>query len=73
VADVQTKRLALEQRRGALISRDWAVMKAFSSARMLRNRWLPVLALERRRGPGYPCADVDTRAAGQAAAPELLP
>src|SRR5262245_1790820 len=29
VVDVQTKRLALEQRRGALIARDRAVMKAF--------------------------------------------
>jgi hypothetical protein len=40
VVDVQTKRLVLEQRRGALISRDRAVMKAFSFARMLRDRWL---------------------------------
>jgi hypothetical protein len=40
VVDVQTKRLALEQRRGALISRDRAVLKAFSFARMLRDRWL---------------------------------
>jgi hypothetical protein len=39
VVDVQTKRLALEQRRGALISRDRAVMKAFSFARMIRDRW----------------------------------
>jgi hypothetical protein len=40
VMDVQTKRLALEQRRGALISRDRAVTKAFSFARMLRDAWL---------------------------------
>ena len=40
VADVQSKRLTLEQRRGALISRDRAVMKAFSFARLLRDRWL---------------------------------
>jgi hypothetical protein len=40
VVDVQTKRLALEQRRGALISRDRAVLKAFAFARMLRDRWL---------------------------------
>jgi hypothetical protein len=40
VVDVQTKRLVLEQRRVALISRDRAVMKAFSFARMLRDRWL---------------------------------
>ena len=38
--DVQTKRLALEQRRGMLISRDRAVLKAFSFSRMLRDRWL---------------------------------
>ncbi len=40
VVDVQTKRLALEQRRGALISRDRAVTRAFSFARMLRDAWL---------------------------------
>jgi hypothetical protein len=40
VVDVQTKRLALEQRRGALISRDRAVFKAFAFARMLRDAWL---------------------------------
>jgi hypothetical protein len=39
VVDVQTKRLILEQRRGALVSRDQAVRKAFSFARMLRDRW----------------------------------
>jgi hypothetical protein len=44
VVDVQTKRLALEQRRGTLISRDRAVMKAFSFSRMLRDRWLAWLA-----------------------------
>jgi hypothetical protein len=40
VVDVQAKRLALEQRRGALISKDRAVLKAFSFARILRDRWL---------------------------------
>jgi hypothetical protein len=40
VVDVQTKRLVLEQRRGALISRDRALIKAFGFARMLRDRWL---------------------------------
>src|SRR6516164_11453494 len=40
VVDVQTKRLALEQRRGTLISRDRAVLKAFAFARMLRDAWL---------------------------------
>jgi len=30
----------LEQRRGALISRDRALIKAFGFARMLRDRWL---------------------------------
>jgi hypothetical protein len=40
VVDVQTKRLLLEQRRGALISRDRAVLKAFAFARTLRDRWL---------------------------------
>src|SRR5262249_21929571 len=39
VVDVQTKRLALEQRRGALIARAKATAKAFSFARMLRDRW----------------------------------
>jgi hypothetical protein len=39
VVDVQTKRLILEQRRGALVSRDRAVHKAFTFARMLRDRW----------------------------------
>jgi hypothetical protein len=36
---VQTKRLTLEQRRGALVSRDRAVLKAFTFARMMRDRW----------------------------------
>jgi len=36
--DVHTKRLAVEQRRGALISRDRAIANAFSFARMLRER-----------------------------------
>jgi hypothetical protein len=40
VVDVQTKRLTLEQRRGALISRDRAVLKAFSFARTLRDACL---------------------------------
>ena len=40
VLDVQTKRLALEQRRGALISRDLAVNKAFSFARTIRDACL---------------------------------
>src|SRR5262245_18611406 len=40
VVDVQAKRLALEQSRGTLISRDRAVMRAFSFSRMLRDRWL---------------------------------
>jgi len=37
VVDVQTKRLALEQRRGALISRDRAVLKVFSYGRTIRD------------------------------------
>lgn len=37
VVDVQTKRLVLEQRRGALISRDLAISKAFTFARTLRD------------------------------------
>ena len=44
VVEVQTKRLALEQRRGALISRDRAVLKAFAFAGVLREEslaWLP--------------------------------
>jgi hypothetical protein len=40
VVDVQTKRLVLEQRRGALISRDRAMLKAFAFARMLRDACL---------------------------------
>ena len=40
IVDVQVKRLALEQRRGALISRDRAVLKAFAFARLLRDAWL---------------------------------
>src|SRR5262249_47474655 len=40
VVDVQTKRLTLEQRRGALISRDRATAKAFSFTRMVRDSWL---------------------------------
>src|SRR5262249_54588198 len=39
VVDVQTKRLVLEQRRGALISRDVATPKAFAFARLLRDAW----------------------------------
>jgi hypothetical protein len=37
VVDVQTKRLVLEQRRGALVSRDLAVSKVFTFARTLRD------------------------------------
>jgi hypothetical protein len=40
VVDVQTKRLVLEQRRGALISRDRATFKAFSFARTIRDACL---------------------------------
>jgi hypothetical protein len=40
VVDVQTKRLVLEQRRGALISRDKATAKAFAFGRMIRDTWL---------------------------------
>lgn len=40
VIDVQTKRLALEQRRGALISRDRATLKVFSFARTVRDACL---------------------------------
>jgi hypothetical protein len=40
VIDVQSKRLALEQRRGALISRDRAVLRCFTFARLLRDAWL---------------------------------
>jgi hypothetical protein len=40
VVDVQTKRLALEQRLGALIAKDRAVRTAFAFTRMLRDRWL---------------------------------
>jgi hypothetical protein len=59
ILDVQTKQLALEQRRGQLISRDLAVTKAFSFARMLRDAWLawparvgPMLAAELQVEPG---------------------
>src|SRR5262245_7316112 len=37
VVDVQTKRLLLDQRRAALVSRDRATLKAFSFARMVRD------------------------------------
>jgi hypothetical protein len=40
VVDVQTKRLVLEQRRGALISRDRALLKCFAFARTLRDACL---------------------------------
>jgi hypothetical protein len=40
IVDVQTKRLTLEQRRGALISRERAVLKCFGFARLLRDAWL---------------------------------
>jgi len=57
VIDVQAKRLALEQRRGALISRDRAVLKAFAFARVLRDRWL---AWPARVGPQIAAAfDLD--------------
>src|SRR5262249_30174015 len=46
VVEVQTKRLALEPRRGALISRDRAVPKAFAFGRMLRDQWLAWLTRE---------------------------
>ena len=60
VVDVQTKRLALEQRRGALISRDRAVLKAFAFARVLRDRWL---AWPARIGPQIAAAfDLDAGA-----------
>jgi hypothetical protein len=60
IVDVQTKRLALEQRRGALISRDRAVFKAFAFARMLRDTWLTWPA---RVGPQLAAAfDIDETA-----------
>jgi len=37
VVDVQIKRLALEQRWGAVISRDRALLRAFAFARLLRE------------------------------------
>lgn len=40
VVDIQTKRLTLEQRRGALISREQAVATAFTFARTLRDACL---------------------------------
>jgi hypothetical protein len=40
VIDAQRARLELDHRRGALISRDVAVHKVFSFARMLRDSWL---------------------------------
>jgi hypothetical protein len=40
VLDVQTKRLNLEQRRGALISRDRAVLRCFAFARLFRDTFL---------------------------------
>jgi hypothetical protein len=40
VVDVQTKRLVLEQRRGALVSRDLATFKAFTYTRLIRDAWL---------------------------------
>jgi hypothetical protein len=60
VIDVQTKRLLLEQRRGALISRDRAVLKCFAFARLLRDAWLTWPA---RIGPQLAAAfDVDPTA-----------
>jgi hypothetical protein len=53
VLDVQTKRLNLEQRRGQLMSRDQAVLRAFAFARLIRDTLLtwparagPLLAAE---------------------------
>src|SRR5262249_34725436 len=46
VIEVQTKRLALQQRCGALISRDRAVLKAFAFARVLCDQWLAWLSQE---------------------------
>jgi len=40
VVDVQNKRLLLEQRRGALISKDAATLKAFAYTRVIRDAWL---------------------------------
>jgi len=40
VVDVQTKRLLLERTRGALISRDRAVLKCFAYTRVIRDSWL---------------------------------
>lgn len=37
MVDVQIKRLALEQRWGAVISRDCALLRAFAFARLLRE------------------------------------
>jgi hypothetical protein len=66
VVDVQTKRLTLEQRRGALISRDRATFKAFAFARMLRDRWL---AWPARVGPLL-AATFDLDAGSVTVAPE---
>jgi hypothetical protein len=60
VVDVQTKRLALEQRRGALISRDRAILKSFAFARTLRDM---VQAWPARVGPQLAAAfDLDATA-----------
>jgi hypothetical protein len=60
IVDVQTKRLTLEQRRGALISRERAVLRAFAFARLLRDAWL---TWPTRVGPQLAAAfDVDATA-----------
>jgi hypothetical protein len=60
IVDVQTKRLTLEQRRGTLISRERAVLKAFAFARLLRDAWL---TWPTRVGPQLAAAfDVDPTA-----------
>src|SRR5262249_38311827 len=46
VVEVQTKRLALAQRRGALIARDRAGFEAFAVARGLRDQSLAWLSRE---------------------------
>jgi hypothetical protein len=57
---MQTKRLALEQRREALISRDRAVHKAFNFARTLRDA---IQAWAARAGPQLAAAfDLDAAA-----------
>jgi len=58
--DVEAKKLALEERRGTLMSRDVATRKAFAFARLWRDRWLTWPA---RVGPVIAAAlDVDAGA-----------